>query len=239
MPDANIRKAVVLAAGRGTRMGSFTDQTPKAMLDVRGRPMLEHVLDALASVGVDRFFLVVGYRREMVEEHFRDWRLPIEFRVQDPIDGTGSAARLARDFAGADPFLLTFGDILCDPRAYVECSRVLVENSAAAAVLGVKETGDPWQAAAVYVTPDGRVSGIIEKPPKGTSTTPWASAGVYAMRPSVFSFLDRLELSPRNEYELTSIFEMMLRGGVEVRIGAMRGSWRDVGRPEDLDAVNR
>jgi NDP-sugar pyrophosphorylase family protein len=237
MPDS-IRKAVVLAAGRGTRMGAITDDVPKAMLSVQGRPLLEHVLERLAQVGVGQFLVVVGYRREMIEEHFANWRLPVEFLVQDPIDGTGSAARLARDFVGDEPFLLTFGDILCDPTAYTSCSDALLHHPATMAVLGVKDTDDPYRAAAVYVE-NGVVTRVIEKPPQGTSTTRWTSAGVYAMKPAVFPYLDRLEPSPRNEYELTSIFEAMLHDGLELRIGAMEGAWRDVGRPEDLDAVNR
>ena len=136
-----------------------------------------------------------------------------------------------------EPFLLTFGDILCEAPAYVRCAQVLEDHPQTVAVLGVRDVDDPWQGAAVYEH-DGRVTKIIEKPPRGTSTTRWNSAGLYAMRPAVFPYLDRLVPSPRNEYELTSIFEMMLQEGVEVRISAIEGRWRDVGRPEDLDAVN-
>lgn len=238
MAETNIRRAVVLAAGKGTRMGAITNEVPKAMLPVLGRPLLEHVLERLAQTGIERFFLVVGHRRELIERHFADWPLPIEFRVQDPIDGTGSAARLAREFAAAEPFILTFGDILCDPIAYTRCAETLLDHPATMAVLGVRDMDDPWRAAAVYVD-NGVVTRIIEKPPKGTSTTRWTSAGVYALRPAVFPYLDRLEPSPRGEYELTSIFEAMLRDRLELRIGVMEGAWRDVGRPEDLEAVNR
>ncbi len=233
----SIRRAVVLAAGRGKRMGEITTETPKAMLDVRGRPMLEHVLNGLAEVGIESFFLVVGYRREMIEEHFRNWPVPIEFRVQDPVDGTGSAARLAREFVGDQPFLLTFGDIICEPQAYVRCDNELTGHPAAAAVLGVRDVDDPWQGAAIYEQ-GGRVSRVVEKPPQGTSTTRWNSAGLYGLRPVAFSYLDKLQPSPRNEYELTDIFAMMLAEKVEVRISPMEGLWRDVGRPEDLAALN-
>ena len=233
----SIRQAVVLAAGRGTRMGAITGETPKPMLSVHGRPILEHVLEGLAAAGVERFLVIVGYRREMIEKHFESWRYPVEFLVQEPVDGTGSAARLAREFAGAAPFLLTFGDILCRPAAYLACGDVLSRNSATGAVLGVKAVDDPWRGAAVYAE-DGRVRKIIEKPPKGTSTTPWGSAGLYAMRPLVFPYLDRIPLSSRNEYELTSIFDMMLLDGIELRIAPLEGEWRDIGRPEDLAAAN-
>ncbi|MGD0000426.1 MAG: nucleotidyltransferase family protein [Bryobacteraceae bacterium] len=237
MRSKTIRRAVVLAAGRGTRMGEITADLPKAMLNVRGRPMLEHVLDGLATAGIAEFFVVVGYRREMVEAHFRNWRRPIQFQVQEVLNGTGGAARLARDFAGSEPFLLTFGDILCEPPAYEHCARVLEEHPQTVSVLGVRDVDDPWQGAAVYED-DGTVTRVVEKPPRGTSTTRWNSAGLYAMRPAVFPYLDRLVPSPRNEYELTSIFEMMLQERVELRISAIEGRWRDVGRPEDLEAVN-
>ena len=129
MSGPAIRRAVVLAAGRGTRMGEMTTSVPKPMLPVQGRPMLELVLDRLAEAGVERFLLVVGYQRESIESHFRSWRLPVEFRVQKPVDGTGSAARLAREFAGQEPFLLTFGDILCEPAAYVACAGEAIARS--------------------------------------------------------------------------------------------------------------
>lgn len=233
-----MHKAVVLAAGRGTRMGKITADTPKPMLLVNGRPILEHVLDSLAATGVQAFLVVTGYHGEIIQSHFQNWRLPIQFRVQDPVDGTGSAALLAREFVGADPFHMAFGDILCSPDAYQHCATVLEENPAAAAVLGVKDVDDPWRGAAVYVDAHGLITRVIEKPPIGTSTTRWNSAGLYAMRPVVFPYVERIERSPRNEYELTSIFDMMLADGLELRIASIEDQWLDVGVPADLAAAN-
>ena len=161
----------------------------------------------------------------------------MEFRVQDPINGTGAAARLGREFVGTDPFLLALGDILCDAPAYSRCGRVLDEQPRTAGVLGVKAVEDPWRAAAVYAE-NGVITRVIEKPPQGTSTTRWSSAGLYSFRSLVFDYLDRIELSPRGEYEITSIFDMMLADGLELRISSIEGEWTDVGRPEDLAAVN-
>lgn len=232
-----IRHAVVLAAGRGTRMGEITRQTPKPMLPIAGRPMLEHILDRLASVGIQRFFVVTGFLHEVIESHFRDWRLPIEFRLQDPVDGTGSATNLARDFAGKDDFLLTYADILCDPLEYTRCATALNAGLETVAAISVKAVDDPWQGAAVYEEA-GRITRIIEKPPKGTSSTNWNSAGFYAFRPVIFEYLARLSPSSRNEYELTSALDAMLADGLDLRISAIAGDWRDVGRPEDLAAVS-
>ena len=218
-------------------MGNITHDVPKPMLPIRGRPMLEHILDALASAGLSRFLLIVGVQHELIEDHFRNWRLPVEFRVQEPVNGTGSAALLAKDFAAAEPFLLTYGDILCDPAEYASCASVLEDHPSAAGVIAVKAVDDPWQGAAVYEDV-GRVRRIIEKPPKGSSSTQWNSAGFYAFRTAVFDYLARLEPSIRNEYELTSALDAMLRANLELRVSAVQGKWRDVGRPEDLEAVN-
>jgi dTDP-glucose pyrophosphorylase len=161
----------------------------------------------------------------------------LEFRVQDPVDGTGSAARLAREFVGNKSFLLTYADILCDSSEYVHCGAILHGVPAAAAVLAVKAVDDPWQGAAVYEE-QGRVRSIIEKPPKGTSTTHWNSAGFYAFRPILFQYVDRITPSPRGEYELTSALNLMLEDSLDLRISPIEGKWRDVGRPEDLLAAN-
>jgi NDP-sugar pyrophosphorylase family protein len=232
-----IRRAVILAAGKGTRMGVITQQTPKPLLPILGKPMLEHILERLATAGISRFFVVVGYHHELIEQHLQTWPLPIEFRVQDPVNGTGSAARLAREFSNTEPFLLTYADILCDAAEYARCSSILQEHGRAAAALAVKAVDDPWQGAAVYEE-DGCIREIVEKPPKGASTTRWNSAGFYAFRPLLFEYLDRIRPSARNEYELTSALDLMLEDGLEVRISPIAGNWRDVGRPEDLAALN-
>jgi UDP-N-acetylglucosamine diphosphorylase / glucose-1-phosphate thymidylyltransferase / UDP-N-acetylgalactosamine diphosphorylase / glucosamine-1-phosphate N-acetyltransferase / galactosamine-1-phosphate N-acetyltransferase len=232
-----IRRAIILAAGKGTRMGAITHDVPKPMLPIEGRPMLEHILERLAAAGLERFLVVVGYHRESIEQHFRNWRLPIEFRQQQPVNGTGSAARLGKDFASAEPFLLTYADILCDAAEYTRAAGVLEQHPDCAAAVAVKGVDDPWQGAAVYED-NGCIRQIIEKPPRGASTTNWNSAGFYAFRPILFDYLDRIQPSSRNEYELTSALDLMLEDGLELRISPIAGEWRDVGRPEDLAALN-
>jgi NDP-sugar pyrophosphorylase family protein len=229
-----VHRAIILAAGRGTRMGSLTAEIPKPMLSVAGKPLLEHILDALRDAGIDQVCLVVGYRRETIETHFAGYPMKIQYRVQERLEGTARAVGLGRDFAGTEPALVTFGDIVCEPGDY----RGMIERfaSGAAGVLGAKWVEDPWQGAAIYEQ-DGVVTRIQEKPPKGTSTTHWNSAGLYVFGPEFFVFNDRVPLSPRGEYELTSGIEEMIRAGRRLLLYGIRGDWRDVGRPEDLPAV--
>jgi dTDP-glucose pyrophosphorylase len=232
-----IDRAVLLAAGRGTRMGAITEEIPKPLLPVRGKPLMEHIMDRLAEAGIRRFLVVVGFQGELIERHFANWRFPVEFLEQEPVNGTGSAARLAKEFVDEEPFLLSFGDCLCNAAEYVRCLTILRDNQATAAVLAAKDIEDPWRGAAIYEE-DGRISRIVEKPPKGSSTTRWGSAGFYGFRPVIFEYLEKLTPSVRDEYEITSAFEMMLADGLELRISPVEGDWRDVGRPEDLAAVN-
>jgi len=229
--------AAILAAGRGTRLQEVTRDLPKPLLPLHGKPLVEHVLDSLRAAGFGRFLLVVGYRHELFYARFAADR-SIHFALQDPVDGTGSAARLAEPFAAQSPFLLIFGDILASPEDIRAVWERLLGDEHAAAVIAVKEVDDPWQGAAVYEAA-GVVSEIIEKPPFGTSTTRWNSAGIFAFRPAVFEALKRIGKSPRGEYELTDALRVLLQEGRRVLAQPLQHAWRDVGRPEDVAAALR
>jgi dTDP-glucose pyrophosphorylase len=223
-----VRKAVVLAAGKGTRMGALTHQLPKPMLRLAGKPIIEHILDRLREAGTKEALIVTGYRAEMIEQHLGEYPMKLMFERQQTINGTGTAALLARNFAGEHPFLLTFGDIICESSDYRYLSAL-----GGAAVLGVKHVDDPYRGAAVYEE-NGMVTRIIEKPPQGTSTTHWNSAGLYTFRPVIFEHVAKLDPSPRGEYELSDAIASLIAGGERVLLYSMKGAWRDVGRPEDL-----
>lgn len=235
---AKVTKAVVLAAGKGTRMGSLTEEVPKPMLPVNGKPLLEHVLDHLGEAGVKECGVITGYHREVIEKHFAGYPMRLAFIHQEVINGTAGAAKLARSFAGEDCFLLTYGDIWCGSEDYRRVMQPVEDEPATEATLAVKFVDDPFQGAAVYVE-GGFISRILEKPPKGTSTTNWNSAGIYCFRPRVFEEIDRVPLSARGEYELTSAIEQMVEGGRKLRAVEIRGTWRDIGRPEDLQAAGQ
>ncbi len=218
----------------------MTQEMPKPMLLIHGRPMLEVILERLASSGISRFLIVIGYHGETIRRHFvktNPMSPQVDFVWQNPVNGTGSGALLARDFVSENPFLLTYGDILCDGAEYRRVSSILVREPGIVAALAVKAVDDPWQGAAVYEQ-QGRITRIIEKPPRGSSTTQWNNAGLYAFRRPVFEYLERLQLSVRGEYELTDALQAMLTDGLDLRISPIEGPWRDVGRPEDLRIVN-
>src|SRR5207248_11181220 len=107
-----IKKAVLLAAGRGTRMRELTAELPKPMIRVRGKPILLHIVEGLQRAGVREFLVVVGYQAATIREYFGDgsrFGLRIEYVTQAVQDGTGRVVQLARDFAGYDPIILHCG----------------------------------------------------------------------------------------------------------------------------------
>jgi N-acetylgalactosamine kinase len=233
-------RAVLLAAGRGTRMGHLTATTPKPLLTVGGKPILGHILEGVAGAGVREFVVVTGYLGERIEQAFGDGHdlgVSISYRRQDLPNGTAGALLLARDLIADGPFLLSWGDILVDPELY----RTLVERFRAApcdVLLGVNRVDDPWRGAAVYIGAGERVERIVEKPPRRTSTTPWNNAGIFVFSPLVLDYAARLEPSARGEYELPQAISRMVEDGRDVRALPVGDFWSDVGTPEDLRAVD-
>ncbi len=113
-------KAVILAAGKGTRMKDLTKEIPKPMLLVQGRPILEHILEGLLLAGIRELCIVTGWHAEVVEGHFGDgsrWGAKIQYARQTVQDGTGKAPELAKPAMGASDFLLTYGDTLVRPES--------------------------------------------------------------------------------------------------------------------------
>ncbi len=235
---SHITKAVILAAGRGTRMRELTDELPKPMIPVKGRPILEHIVDGLAANGVTEFLIVVGYRKEVVMEHFGDGSsrgVSIRYVEQVVQDGTGRVVELGRDFTGTDPFILSYGDILVSPDSYAP----LVDFTDVDAKITVKRDEDVRKGGAVFLDDDGRVTDLIEKPVEGQPTSPYYNAGIYAFSPEIYEFTARLELSPRGEYELTDAIAALVRAGRLMRAVELGGDWADVRDPEVLDALNQ
>jgi dTDP-glucose pyrophosphorylase len=241
-------KAVILAAGKGTRMRDLTQALPKPMLQVQGRPILEHIIGALIPAGIRDIFLVTGYRAEVVEEYFGDgsrWGARIVCGRQTVQDGTGKAAEPAKAFVGSDPFLLTYGDILVPPATYPRMVRRFGEGDFAGLVT-VTAGQDVTQGGLDFFDSDFCLTRLVEKPSAAQleelrrqgllqpGQPVWYNAGIYIFRPLVFEFIARLARSPRGEYELTDALSAMVAAGHRIAGLAIEGRWVDVRDPEVL-----
>jgi dTDP-glucose pyrophosphorylase len=234
-----IDKAVVLAAGRGTRMRELTNDLPKPMIEVRGKPVLQHIVEGLRDADVHRLLIIVGYHAETVRGFFADGRrhnVAIEYATQTVQDGTGRVVNLARDFTGESPFILSYGDILISPVNY---KNVVDLPNNLEAIITVTRGEDVSKGGAVFVNEQMELVDLREKPKPGEPTSPWYNAGLYAFRPSIFEFIAKLEPSPRGEYELTDAIRDLAHSGKKIKAVELTGEWADVRDPEILAKLNQ
>ena len=235
---AKIDKAVVLAAGRGTRMRELTVDLPKPMVQVRGKPVLQHILEGLRDAGVRKFLIVVGYHADAVRNFFGDgarYNTEIQYAAQVVQDGTGRVVDLARNFVENTPFILSYGDILVDATNY---KRLVDLPDNIEAIITVTRGEDVSKGGAVFLNDGMELVDLREKSCTGGRTSPWYNAGVYAFRPSIFDFTARLKLSPRGEYELTDAIRELAQSGKKVKALELTGEWTDVRDPEILARLN-
>ena len=232
-----ITRAVLLAAGRGTRLGAITANYPKPLLEVGGRPIIAHILDGLVRAGIEKVAVVSGHFASLLESELGNGShagVAIRYFRQERLEGTARALALARAFVGEEPFFFSWGDIMVRSGNY---QAVLKAARFADAVVAVNRVEDPFAGAAVYVDGAMRVVEIVEKPLPGSSATNWNNAGFGVLGPSIWTEIDRLEPSARGEYELPAAIAALIAGGATVRAVAVEGPWFDVGTPEDLEAA--
>ena len=234
---------MLLAAGRGTRLGDLTRSVPKPLLEVGGRPIVVRILDGLIAAGICEVTIVTGYLAGVLEAELGNGAgsgLDIRYVRQAALDGTARALSLAREHLGDGPFLFAWGDIVVRGENY---GHVLRASRFADAVIAVNEVDDPWAGAAVYVEQDAGgallVRRIVEKPAPGTSGTRWNNAGFGVLGPAIWPMVDALEPSPRGEYELPRAIQKLVESGARVVAVPVEGPWFDIGAPESLDAARR
>ena len=241
-------KAVILAAGKGTRMGDLTSALPKPMLKVHGKPILEHIIEGLVGAGVDGVCVITGWKAEAIESYFGDgskWDTVISYVRQEVQDGTGKAPELAKEFVGDDSFILTYGDILVPGETY----RAMVarfSEQAFSGLLTVTEGEDVTKGGINFFDDQFCLTRLVEKPSleqvqalkdEGilrTGDPVYYNAGIYIFQPLVFEYTAKLKKSPRDEYELTDAIQAMVEARHSIAGHVIAGRWVDVRDPSVL-----
>jgi dTDP-glucose pyrophosphorylase len=220
-------------------MRELTVELPKPMIEVRGKPVLQHIVEGLRDAGIREFFIIVGYRADAVQNFFGDgsrYKIAIQYATQVVQDGTGRVVDIARNFAGNSAFILSYGDILVDPQNY---KSIVDLPDDIEAIVTVTRGEDVSKGGAVFLNDQMELVDIREKSPPGEPTSPWYNAGIYAFRPSIFEFTAKLKPSPRGEYELTDAIRDLAQSGKKVKALELTGEWADVRDPEILARLNR
>jgi len=241
-------KAVILAAGKGTRMRELTNEVPKPMLRVQGKPILEHIILGIVAAGIRDIFVVTGFRAEAVEDYFGDGarrQARLAYGRQLVQDGTGKAPEVAKAFVGDSSFLLTYGDILVPPETYRHMVSRFAEGDFAG-VITVTRGQDITKGAVNCFDETFCLRQLVEKPsPEQLARLRsegwlkpgdpvWYNAGIYIFKPVIFDFTARLERSPRGEFELTDAISALVAAGHTMAGLEIQGRWVDVRDPEVL-----
>ena len=228
-------RAVVLVGGFGTRLRPLTFSTPKQMLPVAGRPMIERVLAHLASHGIDDVVLSLGYRPDAFTEAYADARcagVRLHYAVEpEPLDTAGAIGFAAHEAGVAERFLVVNGDILTD----IDLSALVSfhDGCGAEGTIALTKVGDPSQFGVVPTDEDGRVLAFVEKPPRDEAPTDLVNAGFYVLEASV---LGRIPAGRKVNIERET-FPAMVGAGT-LRGWADPAYWLDVGTPERLLQAN-
>jgi bifunctional UDP-N-acetylglucosamine pyrophosphorylase/glucosamine-1-phosphate N-acetyltransferase len=231
-------KAVVLAAGEGTRMWPLAATKPKHLLPVAGKPIISYILQALADNSVRDILLVVGFKGDQIKSALGDgahYGVHIEYLNQPRWTGTASALKIANAAVGDEPFLAIYGDLWVSSAAI---QAVVEKSQEASKVMGVVRVENPSQFGVVTLRGE-RLAAIREKPSRSHQTEGWVNSGIYVLDQEVLAAVEKTPKSKRSEYELTSSLQHLLDDGKEVK-GAViaREDWMDVGRPWDLLEAN-
>jgi glucose-1-phosphate thymidylyltransferase len=231
-------KAVVLAAGEGTRLRPLTESRPKGMVPVDGKPILTHCFEELAELGADEFVVVVGYRKEDIIDHYDDEfdGIPITYAHQREQKGLAHALLTVEEYID-DDFMLMLGDNVFDANLGDVVKRQR-EDRADAAFL-TEEV--PYEEAGRYGVCDtndyGEITDVVEKPEEPPSNL--VMTGFYTFTPAIFHACHLVQPSNRGEYEISEAIDLLIRSGRTIDAIRMDG-WRvDVGYPEDRDEAEQ
>lgn len=222
-------KAVILAAGKGTRLDPFTVSQPKVMIEVANKPILEYVVDSLVSNGIREIVMVVGYKKEKIMSHFEDggdFGAEIEYVTQKKQLGTAHALYTAKDFVD-DSFIMLPGDNVINSTTISD----LLEKKKGISVV-VTESEYPSKYGVVILS-RGDVQEIVEKPEEEVSNL--ISTAICSFDPSVFEEL--ASLIKEGKYDITDLIQS-LASEEKVRGIFTSGMWADAVYPWDILKVN-
>ena len=226
--------AVIPAAGRGSRLSDLTDDRPKGLVDVAGRPLLAHAFETAVEAGADKLVVIVGYEAGQIVDRFGDAfaGIPITYVHQREREGLGHAVLQAKPYVDGT-FLLVNGDNVFV--GSVEPAVAGVEG--ADAVLAVEEVSPAVARTTGVIETDerGRVSGIVEKPAEPSSTL--VTTGCYVLPEDVFHACALLRPSAEGEYQLSEAVGLLVRAGYEVATVRL-GERVNVNTPADVERAS-
>jgi len=232
----SITKVVIPAAGKGTRMLDLAKDRPKNLIKVLDKPFLYYLLKNLKDAGFTDMILVVGYCKEKQEEFARKYKEEFNLTLVDQFQiigtdryGTACPVEAVQETVGNDQFITVYGDNLYS----VEDLQKMHTEDEYCYVAGL-EVEDPHNYGVLVRDGGDLLERIIEKPKEFVGNL--INTGLYKFTPDIFEAIKKVELSPRNEYELTDALSILAKEK-KVKVTMIKDYWLDFGKPEDIEKV--
>lgn len=230
-------KAVILAAGQGTRLRPVTLTMPKPLVPVANKPLIAYAIDVLRNAGLTEIGIVVNDLQSSIVRHLGEGEslgVHLDYIVQTEQKGLAHAIGLCRDFVGDEPFCVYLGDNIFQDK--MESLLRGFPSSDAEAVIALTEVSDPSRFGIAEIQ-NGNIVRVVEKPQQPPSNL--AIAGVYLFRPSIFDAISKIRPSWRNELEITDAIQELIAAGNKVQAYTVQGWWIDAGKPEAIMLANQ
>ncbi|MBI4152717.1 NTP transferase domain-containing protein [Candidatus Woesearchaeota archaeon] len=223
-------KAVILAAGKGTRLLPVTETIPKVLVEINGKPFLWYVLNQMSTLDIRDICLVIGYKGEMVRKFLKENNFQAECVEQKELKGTGDALRYVQSFVGDSSFIVYYGDNLFSRR---DLQRFIRDDHLT--YIGGVEVSNP-EKYGVLLQENEYLQEIKEKPTEFFGKL--VNAGLYKCTPNIFPIIEQLKMSPRGEIEFTDVITALAKER-KVKVLKLADYWLDLGSKEDIGKIEQ
>lgn len=238
-----IRKAVILAAGKGTRLMPLTLAMPKEMIRIGVKPVIEHVIEVLKAGGIKDILIIVGRKKEAIMDYLGSGErlgVNIYYRIQDEPKGTAHAVYYGKDFVGSEDFAVMYGDNYFKPYETMRDVIRFHENKKADVTLVLHPVNDPRRFGIVKIDRKGKVLDMIEKPTfeeaesYRTDDVYLNIAGLLVLKSVIFDYIEKTKPGKEGEIWLTDAIKSMRRNGHKIFGLIFTGTRYDIGTFESL-----
>jgi len=243
-----VKKGVVLAAGKGTRLRPITHAIPKEMVRVGKKPTIHHVVETLKKGGIEEILVIVGRKKNAIIDYLGSgdrFNLEIYYRVQEELKGTAHATQIAEDFIGNDDFALIYGDNYISPKEDMKKITDFHTRRNGEGTLVLHPVDDPTRFGVVDINRDGEVEGMIEKPTLEEAqpykhNDHWLNiAGLMVLSPKIFQYIQGIEPGKNGELWLTDALEKMRKDQNKLYGYIFKGERYDIGTFKSLEKADK